>query len=63
MPPLPLPDVQIGQRFDCLALTLEMPFKDSADLPDPRVGWSAGRAKRLGAAVLGAILEVSPLLR
>eukprot|EP00198_Chlamydomonas_reinhardtii_P004347 XP_001693683.1 predicted protein [Chlamydomonas reinhardtii] len=54
---------QIGQRFDCLALTLEMPFKDSADLPDPRVGWSAGRAKRLGAAVLGAILEVSPLLR
>ncbi|KAG2439863.1 hypothetical protein HYH02_010494 [Chlamydomonas schloesseri] len=54
---------QIGQRFGCLALTLEMPFKDSADLPDPRVGWSGGRAKRLGAAVLGAILEVAPQLR
>ena len=27
--------VQIGQAFDCLSLTLEMPFKDSADLPEP----------------------------
>ncbi|KAG2443936.1 hypothetical protein HXX76_002275 [Chlamydomonas incerta] len=54
---------QVGQRFDCLAMTLEMPFKDSADLPDARVGWSAGRAKKLGAAALGAILEVSHLLR
>ena len=26
---------QIGQAFDCLSLTLEMPFKDSADLPEP----------------------------
>ena len=37
--------VQIGQAFDCLSLTLEMPFKDSADLPEPiQVG--RGRAGR-----------------
>lgn len=27
--------LQVAQRFDCLAVTLEMPFKDTADFPDP----------------------------
>ncbi len=44
----------IAARFDCLAMTLEMPFKDNADLPDPLVGWSPGRACRLGASSLDA---------
>lgn len=26
--------LQVAQRFDCLAVTLEMPFKDTADFPD-----------------------------
>ncbi len=39
-----------GNEFDCLSLTLEMPFKDNADLPDPASGWSARRSKVLGAA-------------
>jgi murein tripeptide amidase MpaA len=42
----------VGHRFGCLSLTLEMPFKDTADTPDPRVGWNGARSKRLGAAVL-----------
>ncbi len=42
----------VGHRFGCLSLTLEMPFKDNADLPDPRVGWNGARSKRLGAAML-----------
>ena len=52
----------ISQEYGCLAMTLEMPFKDNADLPDPDYGWSPERASKLGADVLGAILEVLPNL-
>ncbi len=46
----------VGHRFGCLSITLEMPFKDNADAPDPRVGWNGARSKRLGEAVLLPIL-------
>lgn len=46
----------VGRHFGCVALTLEMPFKDNADLPDGQYGWSAARSKRLGAAFLEALL-------
>ena len=46
----------VAHRFGCLSLTLEMPFKDNALLPDPRVGWDGARSKRLGAAMLNPIL-------
>ena len=45
-------------EYNCLAMTLEMPFKDNADLPDPVFGWSPERAARLGAASLDAMLAV-----
>jgi murein tripeptide amidase MpaA len=45
----------VGHEFDCLSLTLEMPFKDNANLPDPAVGWNGARSKRLGAAALAPI--------
>ena len=48
----------VGHAFGCLALTLEMPFKDNADLPDPEVGWNGGRSRRLGAAALEPLLAV-----
>ncbi|WIA12468.1 hypothetical protein OEZ85_012503 [Tetradesmus obliquus] len=54
---------QVAQRFDCIAVTLEMPFKDTADHPEPVQGWSPERAKRFGAALLPAIYEVLPTLR
>ena len=53
----------IGQQFDCLAFTIEMPFKDNADLPDPQVGWNGERSKRLGASVLQPVLAVVDQLR
>ncbi len=53
----------IGQNFDCLALTVEMPFKDNADWPDVHVGWNGERSKRLGASVLQPILAVVKQLR
>jgi len=49
----------IAQQFGCLAFTVEMPFKDNADLPDPLVGWSGERAKKLGASVLQPLLQWS----
>ncbi len=45
-------------EYDCLAMTLEMPFKDNADLPDADFGWSPERAARLGASSLDAMLAV-----
>ena len=49
---------QIAHRFGCLALTVEMPFKDNADYPNARYGWSDERSKLLGASVLNPVLHV-----
>lgn len=46
----------VAHRFGCVSLTLEMPFKDNANLPDGIVGWNGERSKRLGAAMLNPIL-------
>lgn len=44
----------VGERFGCLSMTLEQPFKDTADTPRPE-GWSPARAGQLGRAVLEAL--------
>jgi murein tripeptide amidase MpaA len=49
---------QLAHRFGAVAMTLEMPFKDNAALPDPEFGWSPERSKRLGADCLGALYEM-----
>ena len=54
---------QIAQRFDCLAMTLEQPFKDTANAPDPMHGWSPTRAMGLGASCIFAIAAVVDELR
>ncbi|MFK8080092.1 MAG: M14-type cytosolic carboxypeptidase, partial [Granulosicoccus sp.] len=41
---------QLASRFGCLALTLEMPFKDTANMPRPLAAWSPERCLRLGAS-------------
>ena len=46
----------VAHRFGCVALTLEMPFKDNANLPDGVSGWSAARSRILGSAALVAVL-------
>jgi len=48
----------VAQQFGCLAFTIEMPFKDNADHPDPAVGWNGARSKRLGASVLQPLLAM-----
>ncbi|MEC4723274.1 M14-type cytosolic carboxypeptidase [Noviherbaspirillum sp. CPCC 100848] len=54
---LQLASKYVGHTFKCISLTLEMPFKDNADLPDPAVGWNGARSARLGAAVLQPMLD------
>jgi murein tripeptide amidase MpaA len=47
----------IAQHFGCLAFTIEMPFKDNANLPDASVGWNGERSSKLGASVLQPLLN------
>ena len=54
---------QIGERFNCLSFTIEMPFKDNADVPDNVFGWSPIRCNQLGEAVLYPIKKVLPLIK
>ena len=54
---LQLASKYIGHTYKCVSLTLEMPFKDNADMPDPEVGWNGARSARLGAAILQPILH------
>lgn len=53
----------IGESFDCLAFTVEMPFKDNDDIPNPETGWSDIRSQQLGYDTLSAILAVVDKLR
>jgi murein tripeptide amidase MpaA len=52
---------QLAERFGpshgCVSMTLEMPFKDNADLPDRAQGWSPERSKLLARECLAALLE------
>ena len=53
----------LTERFNCPAMTLEMPFKDNTEMPNEEWGWSPDRCKILGAASLDAMLATFPLLR
>ncbi|KPC52041.1 M14 family metallopeptidase [Amantichitinum ursilacus] len=53
----------VGDRFDCLAFTIEMPFKDTANLPVPDVGWNGERSAQFGVSVLTPLLAVVRDLR
>lgn len=47
-----------AHEYRCLGMTLEMPFKDNANLPDQEFGWSPDRCAKLGSAVLDPIMAV-----
>ncbi|MEO9468050.1 M14-type cytosolic carboxypeptidase [Parasphingorhabdus sp.] len=48
---------QLAERFGAIAMTLEMPFKDNRDMPDPEQGWSPERCQLLGAECLATLAE------
>jgi murein tripeptide amidase MpaA len=53
----------VGQQFDCLSYTLEMPFKDNANAPDEVSGWSPERSMHLGASTLESLRACLDVLR
>jgi murein tripeptide amidase MpaA len=54
---------QLAERYGCVSMTLEMPFKDNFDLPDPVYGWSPQRSKYLANACLDALHAILPELK
>jgi murein tripeptide amidase MpaA len=54
---------QLAERYGCVSMTLEMPFKDNFNLPDPVYGWSPQRSKYLAYACLDALHAVLPDLK
>jgi murein tripeptide amidase MpaA len=54
---------QLAERFGCVSMTLEMPFKDNFDLPDEVYGWSPQRSKYLAYACLDALHAILPELK
>jgi len=54
---------QLAERYGCVSMTLEMPFKDNFDLPDEVYGWSPQRSKFLAYACLDALHAVLPELK
>ena len=52
----------LGEHFETLSFTIEMPFKDNADLPNKSTGWSAERSAQLGSDVLFPIAQTLRLM-
>lgn len=48
----------LGEEFHCLSQTLEMPFKQNDNIPDPIVGWSAERSIKLGESLVNTLLSI-----
>lgn len=52
---LTMSTAQTAHQYGCLAMTLEMPFKDTTATPDEKYGWSTARSKRLAHSCLEAM--------
>ena len=46
---------QLAERFGAVSMTLEMPFKDNDDAPDPVRGWSPERSRQLARDCLATL--------
>lgn len=53
----------VAERFDCLGVLLEQPYKDTSWAQDPLRGWSPQRADRLGASLVTALNLIIDELR
>jgi murein tripeptide amidase MpaA len=55
---LSMSTAQLAERYGAVSMTLEMPFKDNADLPDPVFGWSPERCRLLARSSIDALHAV-----
>ena len=49
---------QLAERFGAVSMTLEMPFKDNDDAPDPERGWSPERSRQLARDCLAVLADM-----
>ncbi|NNU15089.1 carboxypeptidase family protein [Parvularcula sp. ZS-1/3] len=54
---------QVGERFECLSMTLEMPFKDARTNAMPEEGWSPRRCKQLAVHSIEVMARLAERLR
>jgi murein tripeptide amidase MpaA len=47
----------LGRRFGAIGLTLEMPFHDCVEAPDPVAGYSPAACREMGRACIAAIMD------
>ena len=59
---LSMSTAHLAERFGAVSMTLEMPFKDNDDLPDPVYGWSPERCRHLARSCLDALHAILPKL-
>lgn len=59
---LSMSTAQLAERFGAVSMTLEMPFKDNEELPDPVYGWSPERCRLLARSCLDALHAVIGLV-
>eukprot|EP00397_Hematodinium_sp_SG-2012_P024964 GEMP01026041.1.p1 GENE.GEMP01026041.1~~GEMP01026041.1.p1 ORF type:complete len:452 (+),score=127.81 GEMP01026041.1:77-1432(+) len=52
----------VAQTFNCLSVTLEMPFKDTTATAMAHTGWDDVRSKIFGRDMLTALLDILPVL-
>lgn len=55
---LSMSTAQLAERYGAVSMTLEMPFKDYAALPDEDFGWSPARCAQLGKDCLATLAEM-----
>jgi murein tripeptide amidase MpaA len=55
---LAMATAQLAERYGAVAMTLEMPFKDNADMPDAAQGWSPERSMQLARDCLATLAEM-----
>ena len=60
---LSMSTAQLAERYGAVSMTLEMPFKDHDDLPDPHHGWSPDRCRLLAKSCLDALHAILPDLQ
>lgn len=48
----------VAETFGCVAMTLEMPFKDNANLPDEDFGWTPEKCQHLASACLLTLSQI-----
>ncbi len=53
---------QVSERYNCFALTIEMPFTDNHNERDEEFGWSSEKSKILGKSSLEALKTILDLL-